>query len=87
MPIPQVARTDGEMNISADDEAVASPCVGVCTVDRTLGMCIGCLRSLREIGAWRTMTLAEKRATVSACEERAKAMTRRGKDGQPLPPR
>jgi hypothetical protein len=33
------------------------------------------------------MTLDQKRATVLACEERAKTMTPRGRDGQPLPPR
>ena len=69
------------------DELVASPCVSVCTVDKASGICIGCLRTLKEIGAWRTMTLAEKRATVAACRERAKAIAPRGKDWQPLPTR
>lgn len=68
------------------EELVTSPCVSICTVDRAQGLCIGCLRTLQEIGAWRTMTLAEKRATVAACEERAKTMTRRGRDGRPLVP-
>ncbi len=67
-----------------DEEIVASPCVSVCTMDMTSGYCIGCLRTLQEIGAWRMMTMAEKRATVAACAERAKAITPRGKDGQPL---
>ena len=65
----------------------ASPCVSVCTVDRERGLCIGCLRTLQEIGAWRTMTLQEKRTTVAACAERAKAITPLGKDWQPLFPR
>ena len=63
---------------------VASPCVGVCTVDRIRNICIGCLRTLPEIGAWRNMTLDQKRATVAQCEERAKSLTRLGKDWQPL---
>lgn len=62
----------------------ASPCVGVCTADRARSICIGCLRTLKEIGAWRTMTLDEKRATVAACEEREKSLTRLGKDWMPL---
>jgi len=68
------------------EDLIASPCIGVCTVDKDLGMCIGCLRTLKEIGAWRVMTLAEKKATVDACAERAKTMQRRGRDRAPLPP-
>lgn len=45
---------------------------------------MGCLRTIQEIGAWRTMTLAQKRATVAACAERAKVIVPRGKDGKPL---
>lgn len=67
-----------------DEEMVASPCVSVCTLDKTSGLCIGCLRTIKEIGAWRTMTMAEKRATVAACAERAKNIAPRGKDGTPL---
>lgn len=66
------------------EDLVASPCVGVCTVDRARNMCIGCLRTLPEIGAWRNMTLDEKRATVAACAERAKTIAPRGKDWLPL---
>ncbi len=68
-----------------DEDVVASPCVSVCTMDRATGLCIGCLRTIKEIGAWRTMTLAEKRAVVAACAERAKTLVPRGKDWQPLP--
>lgn len=71
---------------SEDEDIVASPCISVCTLDRTSGLCIGCLRTIKEIGAWRTMTMAEKRAVVAACAERAKTLAPRGKDGQPLPP-
>ena len=66
------------------EDLIASPCVGVCTVDRVRNLCIGCLRTLPEIGAWRVMTLAEKRAVVALCEERAKSLSRLGKDWLPL---
>jgi predicted Fe-S protein YdhL (DUF1289 family) len=72
------------MNDPVLEDLVASPCVGVCTVDRIRNICIGCLRTLPEIGAWRGMSLEEKRATVAACQERAKSLTRLGKDWQPL---
>lgn len=67
-----------------ETDLIASPCVGVCTVDRARGMCIGCLRTLQEIGAWRTMTLDQKRDVVAACAERAKTLVPRGKDWLPL---
>lgn len=34
-------------------------------------MCIGCLRTVKEIGAWRTMNLNQKRDVVAACKARA----------------
>ena len=67
-----------------ETDLIASPCVGVCTVDRVRSICIGCLRTLKEIGAWRTMTLEEKRGVVAACEDRAKSQARLGKDWRPL---
>jgi len=67
-----------------DEEVIASPCVSICTLDRVSGLCIGCLRTIKEIGAWRTMTMTEKRAVVAACAERAKSIAPRGKDWKPL---
>ncbi len=49
----------------------ASPCVGICTLDRETKTCIGCFRTVTEIGAWRTMTLDQKREVVAACAVRA----------------
>ncbi|MDG2243188.1 MAG: DUF1289 domain-containing protein [Rhodospirillaceae bacterium] len=66
---------------SNSDDLPASPCVGVCTVDRETKMCIGCLRTLEEIGGWRTMTLDQKRDVVAACKRRAEdAQTGPGSD-------
>ena len=53
------------------DDLPASPCVGVCMVDKETKMCIGCLRTLKEIGGWRNMTLDQKRVVVAACKVRA----------------
>lgn len=71
-------------NVPPLTDLVASPCIGVCTVDRARNICIGCLRTLPEIGAWRTMTLEQKRTVVAACEARAKTWERLGKDWKPL---
>jgi hypothetical protein len=71
---------------AAEEDYVASPCISVCSVDPATKMCIGCLRTLTEIGAWRTMSLAEKRAVVVATEKRALTMPRRNASGQVFAP-
>jgi predicted Fe-S protein YdhL (DUF1289 family) len=67
-----------------EEPALSSPCVSVCTMDPTRAYCIGCLRTIKEIGAWRTMTAAEKRLVVAACRDRAAKLQPLGKDGKPL---
>jgi hypothetical protein len=65
---------------------VASPCISVCSIDKSTRQCIGCLRTLDEIGAWRTMTSDQQRAVVAACVERAKTTPRRLATGQVMSP-
>jgi len=35
---------------------IPSPCIQVCIVEPMTGLCIGCGRSLQEIGGWRSMS-------------------------------
>ena len=70
----------------SDQIDVVSPCISVCSVDKATGMCIGCLRTLKEIGRWRMASADEKRAIVAACNERARSQPRRAADGTPLAP-
>ena len=37
----------------------ATPCIGVCRLD-SRGYCIGCRRTIEEIGRWRSMSEAER---------------------------
>lgn len=46
-------------------KAIATPCVQVCIVDGPSGLCLGCYRTLAEIGGWRGLT-DEARAAVMA---------------------
>ncbi|MEP6607467.1 MAG: DUF1289 domain-containing protein [Burkholderiaceae bacterium] len=39
---------------------VPSPCVSVCTMDATTGLCVGCDRTIAEIAHWSQMTDSEK---------------------------
>ncbi|MBX3611208.1 MAG: DUF1289 domain-containing protein [Hydrogenophaga sp.] len=42
--------------------SVPSPCINVCRLDDSQRMCVGCLRTLQEIGGWSRMDDADKRA-------------------------
>jgi predicted Fe-S protein YdhL (DUF1289 family) len=46
-------------------KAIATPCVKVCIVDGASGLCLGCYRSLQEIGGWSGLT-EDQRAAVMA---------------------
>ena len=49
---------------------IATPCVQVCIVDGQSGLCLGCLRTLREIGGWSRLTDAERAAIMASLPDR-----------------
>ena len=49
---------------------IASPCVKICSVDPVARVCIGCDRTLDEIGAWGSMTDAARAAVMALLPER-----------------
>jgi predicted Fe-S protein YdhL (DUF1289 family) len=40
---------------------VPSPCISVCRIDASSGLCVGCQRTLQEIAVWSTLDDAAKR--------------------------
>ncbi|BDT69315.1 hypothetical protein os1_35050 [Comamonadaceae bacterium OS-1] len=60
---------------SLKDAEVASPCVGVCQMDVAGQFCIGCLRTLDEISAWRRLDGAGRLAVWGLIVRRAQADT------------
>jgi predicted Fe-S protein YdhL (DUF1289 family) len=40
--------------------SIATPCVKVCIVDGASGLCLGCWRTLSEIGGWSGLSDAER---------------------------
>lgn len=44
-------------------KAIATPCVKVCIVDGASNLCLGCYRTLSEIGGWSGLT-DEDRARI-----------------------
>tara|TARA_R110000787_G_scaffold14792_3_gene45477 strand:- start:5921 stop:6127 length:207 start_codon:yes stop_codon:yes gene_type:complete len=45
--------------------AIATPCTKVCIVDGASNLCLGCFRTLGEIGGWSSLS-DEQRAAVMA---------------------
>lgn len=45
--------------------AIATPCVKVCVVDGASSLCLGCFRTLSEIGGWSGLTDAERAAVMA----------------------
>ena len=56
---------------------VSTPCVKVCVVDPVSQLCIGCGRTVEEIGGWSAMTEAERLAVMAGLEARLVAMRSR----------
>ncbi|SME93555.1 Protein of unknown function [Tistlia consotensis] len=52
------------------DTSVPSPCISVCQIDDTTGLCLGCRRTLDEIRDWLILTAEEKRALLAKLAER-----------------
>lgn len=50
-----------QVQVADVQNPVPSPCQSVCTMDASLGLCVGCLRSLAEIAEWSQATPERKR--------------------------
>jgi uncharacterized protein len=59
---------------------VPSPCINVCRMDATTGLCTGCLRTIDEIVAWSKMPDPAKRAVWSLIDVR-RALQQLGRSG------
>jgi predicted Fe-S protein YdhL (DUF1289 family) len=59
----------------------ASPCISVCRIEPSDGLCVGCLRTLDEIAGWGAMS-AERRLEVwRLIDERRAAAAANGLPG------
>jgi predicted Fe-S protein YdhL (DUF1289 family) len=47
-----------------------TPCTQVCIIDAATRLCRGCGRTIEEIGAWASMTDAERRAIMQELARR-----------------
>jgi predicted Fe-S protein YdhL (DUF1289 family) len=53
--------------------SIATPCVKVCIVDGASGLCLGCWRTLGEIGGWSGFTDPERARIMGELPGRAGA--------------
>ncbi|HYC97427.1 DUF1289 domain-containing protein [Brevundimonas sp.] len=51
--------------------SIATPCVKVCIVDGASGLCLGCWRTLSEIGGWSGLSDDERAAIMAELPARA----------------
>jgi len=59
--------------------AIETPCVRICVIDETTGFCIGCGRTLEEIGSWMSYTAEERRTVMAGLEKRLSKIADREK--------
>ena len=52
---------------------VGSPCINVCRMSASTGLCEGCHRTIDEIATWSTMGDEERRAVWAAIASRKEA--------------
>lgn len=56
---------------------ISSPCIKVCAVDGRSGLCIGCGRTLKEIGAWGGLDEPARQAIMAELPTRLEEAKRR----------
>jgi predicted Fe-S protein YdhL (DUF1289 family) len=52
------------------EKPIKTPCNKVCIVDPKAGLCVGCFRSMEELGQWSRYDDAERDAILSSLPER-----------------
>jgi predicted Fe-S protein YdhL (DUF1289 family) len=63
-------------------DLVETPCLGICLIDPTDGLCAGCARSLDEIARWGAMSDAERRAIMDALPVRRPRRRKGGREAR-----
>ena len=71
-------------------DEIASPCVKVCVIHPEVRLCVGCHRTIEEIGVWSRLTPEARAAIMAELPGRAGQLARRrggragreGRDGR-----
>lgn len=51
---------------------VSTPCIGLCKIEQTSRLCMGCYRSIEEITRWGQLSESERLALMKCLPTRAK---------------
>jgi len=54
--------------------AIESPCTKICTLDARSGVCIGCGRTIDEIGRWVSFSATERARIMAELPDRLRGM-------------
>lgn len=54
---------------------IVSPCIKVCVMDESRGLCRGCGRTLDEIATWTQLTDVERHRIIAAARSRLAGLT------------
>lgn len=52
------------------EATIDSPCIGVCAMDDTTGLCMGCYRTIDEIRGWWDLDNTAKQKIIDIVNER-----------------
>jgi predicted Fe-S protein YdhL (DUF1289 family) len=66
---------DKAVQVQAQEHHLPSPCISVCAMDVSSGLCRGCLRTLDEIAGWSRLDDEGKRTIWTRIEQRARQQT------------
>ncbi|ATG46657.1 DUF1289 domain-containing protein [Celeribacter ethanolicus] len=58
-------------------DEIESPCTKICQIHPDTRLCLGCARSIDEIGRWSSMSAEERRAIMAELPNRSPAPTKR----------
>ncbi|BDW99910.1 Fe-S oxidoreductase [Maricaulis maris] len=61
------------MTLATSKPPIDTPCVKVCFVDPKAQLCVGCFRTLEELGRWTRYSDAERTAVMDALPAREAA--------------
>lgn len=64
------------------DRVITTPCIKVCAVDGQTGLCLGCGRTLAEIGGWGALTEAARGEVMAVLPDRMQVLRDLGKLGE-----
>tara|TARA_B100001123_G_C15152641_1_gene964113 strand:- start:228 stop:422 length:195 start_codon:yes stop_codon:yes gene_type:complete len=59
-------------NTNKISEKSLSPCVGICQLNTSLDLCLGCFRSSKEIALWSSYSKDEKKMVLKSINKRKK---------------